>query len=752
MIRTHKAPVTVVSKSVEIASSRDRKLLLLRACCVPLALVVVSACGGGGGGDGAAPAPISSSPPPPPMPPPPPPPPPPPTVSLAASVPDANIDTPFELSWSSTNADSCEASGAWTGTKANAGTEEVKNEVGGSATYTISCSGSGGETTAQINILIIEPGDTGRFNSWYGTPVPEFVPDPPVSYEQFEASEGVRYLGGPESFDHVSTESPGAGKFIFNRIYRANKHGLGEEEQFGIFSSWLESFGTNSIEGGLWVNPQASGPYYYPTLHLAAIGDPYHVCNDVAFGGGLYGYTLGDKWLTMLQISNRVLSIPGGNVAFDMDQNPYEDDHGIWTGFGWTYLNLDHPDEYKFWMSFVETGNYQGPISGYIPEHFNWVDPEKLSDGRYQERRQQFGDSYGTFADRGSAANGGTGYETYQTGVARLGDDLFYAPIPNFPIEREREYLLAHPQSVSQSTMEAYSQQLKAGVLSNTLIETTNLPFTSLYQSSHQAIKIYEQVGNEEFRYYLHPPYQMGFDGNLAFVDWDFDDPARSELARASNGYAYVRKSSEKYPFEPGATDEYAQHPNSYQTEFVSPPDDTERAPKKVYKFFNYNERDTSHPDFRNWNAEGKTRYQTALQNGGVATYVWFKFSEQPAMLSAKQNHPEIYTDEYVETLQSYVEALQSVVSNNSSENPSDPIFINYRGAELPDGQDFNLAKIDPTQMVLPPQGFEVGYVPIVISLHYPDEYSLNSKSVLSAPDDVCANSKWTDTFYPDVD
>ena len=176
---------------------------------------------------------------------------------------------------------------------------------------------------------------------YYGTKIPSYVPTPPRSYELFDAN--VRVYGQLEGINHQPTSSPGAGKFIFNRVYRSFKHGLEWGQQFGVFGSWLGSFGNNSIEGGLWVNPKTAGPHYYPTLHLAGIGDAYHACNDVQMGSGLYERFIGDKWLTMIQISNRVLSVPGVNIAFDMEQNPYADDNGIWIGSGsvsYTHLTL----------------------------------------------------------------------------------------------------------------------------------------------------------------------------------------------------------------------------------------------------------------------------------------------------------------------------------------------------------------------------------------------------------------------------
>ena len=89
------------------------------------ALFIIS-CGGGGGG-GSAPAPEPS-----------------PTASLSSSSSSVLLDSVVTLTWSSTNATSCTASGTWTGSKATSGTEDVTIATPGNNQFTITCSGAGG--------------------------------------------------------------------------------------------------------------------------------------------------------------------------------------------------------------------------------------------------------------------------------------------------------------------------------------------------------------------------------------------------------------------------------------------------------------------------------------------------------------------------------------------------------------------------------------------------------------------------------
>ena len=217
------------------------------------------------------------------------------------------------------------------------------------------------------------------------------------------------------------------------------------------------------------------------------------------------------------------------------------------------------------------------------------------------------------------------------------------------------------------------------------------------------------------------------------------------------NGYLYYQKQSEKWTVEWGASDDYKNHPHIYTSEMVPPPDDVYRVPKVESRYFNYKERNTTHPDFANWDIEDRERHQVTLQNGSIATYVWFKFIEQPAMKTAQQNWPEVYTTEYLATLQSRIEALHAKVAVHSKVNPSEPVFINYAHGGGTGELDPHLAKVDPGQLVVPPQGMELGYVPVIISVYHPDERSFNGSGFFETPDPECANAAWTDTYHPHI-
>lgn len=86
--------------------------------------------------------------------------------------------------------------------------------------------------------------------------------------------------------------------------------------------------------------------------------------------------------------------------------------------------------------------------------------------------------------------------------------------------------------------------------------------------------------------------------------------------------------------------------------------------------------------------------FQTKLGDGSVVTYYWYRFADQPALLNADLSDAER------ESLQKRVEKLHQNWKKD----------LEY----LPPPTIGKLADLDPALIVNPPKGMEVGYVPIV--------------------------------------
>ena len=104
------------------------------------ALLLISTCGGGGGGGGSAPvAPTPNI-----------------SVTLSASADSAEVNSSITLTWSSTLATSCSASGSWSGSKGTSGSESITIGVVGSNTFSLSCLATGansGSASTTVNGL-----------------------------------------------------------------------------------------------------------------------------------------------------------------------------------------------------------------------------------------------------------------------------------------------------------------------------------------------------------------------------------------------------------------------------------------------------------------------------------------------------------------------------------------------------------------------------------------------------------------------
>ena len=79
-----------------------------------------------------------------------------PTLTFSASQSDVPVNSSVTLTWSTTNATACTASGAWSGARPTAGTEMV-GPLSTSSTYTLTCSGPVG-TPAQRSAIVAVSG------------------------------------------------------------------------------------------------------------------------------------------------------------------------------------------------------------------------------------------------------------------------------------------------------------------------------------------------------------------------------------------------------------------------------------------------------------------------------------------------------------------------------------------------------------------------------------------------------------------
>jgi hypothetical protein len=91
-----------------------------------------------------------------------------PTATISISPTTITAGSPVTLTWSSTNATSCSASGAWTGTQATNGTSSVTPATAGSPNYAIACTGPGGTANAATTLTVNAAPVAGNSNPGSG--------------------------------------------------------------------------------------------------------------------------------------------------------------------------------------------------------------------------------------------------------------------------------------------------------------------------------------------------------------------------------------------------------------------------------------------------------------------------------------------------------------------------------------------------------------------------------------------------------
>lgn len=109
----------------------------LREAIVALAAAMLAGCGGGGDEDPPPPAAAAA-----------------PTVTISSSKSSVRVGETLTITWSSTNATACTATGAWSGAKATSGSSALTASQAGTQSYQLSCTGTGGTGQATATVAV----------------------------------------------------------------------------------------------------------------------------------------------------------------------------------------------------------------------------------------------------------------------------------------------------------------------------------------------------------------------------------------------------------------------------------------------------------------------------------------------------------------------------------------------------------------------------------------------------------------------
>ena len=371
---------------------------------------------------------------------------------------------------------------------------------------------------------------------------------------------------------------------------------------------------------------------------------------------------LPDNRLSIAQLSNRLLLPPD---ALPFQGNP----NGLFLGYTWMALPFtdptkgDPPTGDQSWTCFLSAANFKGPIAYYIPE--TWSKMGKLF-------KHPFDYGRGLDARAGHMGGGAMEINTVPRFDSQDARGVVYSKIPrlHFPVDDQGRTLLV--QDVTYYSKAALYDAFKAwrnggpacsgrfdekGAWKSTL--TTS---TTRYDQAGKKITGVEKVFDTKV-----------FAGNVWGLEWFTSDLSPRGLFPQyykQVGQERVAVAEEDVPAETRlAAQEFSLA--------------TQGAPY-------------TSPTTGAWSQPGPKRgpCTAKLADGSVVTYSWYRFVDQPSFQQYAWNAEK-------------KAALQAFVERIHASWPTDRDYM----APPSSGA---LVTLDPTLLVTPPEGLEIGYVPIV--------------------------------------
>ena len=427
--------------------------------------------------------------------------------------------------------------------------------------------------------------------------------------------------------------------------------------------TWSSVFQT--VEGGLgyW----AGNHFRYGPPKFSMNATPQCYDYEVGSPGWSFFYSneaLPDNRLGIAQLSNRLL-IPPDALPFQGNPN------GEFLGYTWMALPFtdptagDPPTGDQSWTCFLSAANFKGPIAYYIPETWSKIG-----------RLFKYPFIYGRGLDARPAEMGGGAMEINT--VPRFdgidGQGVVYSRIPKlqFPVDGQGRTLLV--QDVVYYSKVALYDAFKTwrnggpacsgrfdqrGTWKSKL--TTSTP---RYDQDGKKITGVERVCDTKV-----------FEDNVWGLEW-----FKSDISpKGSFPQYFKRVGEERVAVAVGAADVPA------ETQLLT----------QEFALAGRGKPYTS-PTTGAWGQPGPKcgPFTVKLADGSLVTYSWYRFVDQPSF----QQYD--WSAEKKAALQAFVEKIHAhwPIDRNYMAPPS-------RGA---------LVALDPALLVKPPQGLEVGYVPIV--------------------------------------
>jgi hypothetical protein len=273
-----------------------------------------------------------------------------PTLSITASPTNLTVGESSTLTWSSTNATSCTATGAWTGTKATSGSASTGTiTAAGSNSYSLTCSSSAGSATANAVITaIVAP-----------TPVSSSWTTPACAVTASAGAELSSIINNSANTGLVICLPDGNYKLTQTLKGKGVKIWAKNQNQAKI-SGWIEAYGAGTEFHGVSINNTG-----YQMLQVYSAGFVFadgtfsngHQAGGFYLGSGTYGVAS-----NVSIVRNKIYSVgrlPGGtgaDHAFYADSaSGYITDNWLWDNIGFGIQFYPHASGLHFDNNVINT-------------------------------------------------------------------------------------------------------------------------------------------------------------------------------------------------------------------------------------------------------------------------------------------------------------------------------------------------------------------------------------------------------------
>ena len=425
--------------------------------------------------------------------------------------------------------------------------------------------------------------------------------------------------------------------------------------------TWASVFQTIEGSPGYW----AGNRFRYGSPKFSMNATPQ--CYDYMVGSPGWGFfgsrgALPDNRLSMAQLSNRLL-IPPDGLPFQGTPN------GEFLGYTWMALPFtdpapgDPPTGDQSWTCFLSAANFKGPIAYYIPE--TWSKIGKLFKNPFLYGR-------GLDARPGTMGGGAMEINTVPRYDAQDAHGIVYSKIPRlqFPVDGQRRTLLLQDMTFysKAALADAFNAWRYGGPSCSGQFDERGAWKPKLttsnarYDEDGKSMTGVDRVFNTRV-----------FEGNVWGLEW-----FNSNISPKGLFPQYFKHVGEGYVA-------------------VAPADVPAETQLLAQEFKRAGQgRPYTSPTTGAWSLPGPKRgpFTVKLADGSLVTYSWYRFVDQPSF----QQYG--WSEERKARLQAIVEKIHAnwPIDRDYMQPPS-------RGV---------LVALDPALLVTPPEGLEVGYVPIV--------------------------------------